>query len=381
MKGLVISVNTTMLASLPPVLPAKDTRSTLRMVLEDGGPGFCVLSITPICNASCGFCGFARDVYNREHGSHMQLDRAFEVIDVMYRHGVRYLVLSGGEPLLHPDLLQIVERARLLDMNVMIVTNGGLLSEKRIADLASVGLSGLVVSVDAADAATHEKNRGLPGVCAKIKMTNQQLAHLGISSTASVTMSRLVDYEQLPDFLKSLGFKWMTFSYPCRQMNGTSNLAQSDGDLMNFSDDELIIEFEKIKKLKKRLRVLNPTRSVEEMQRFLRNEPQRYPCLGGFRYFYVDWNSDLWRCQFWHEPICKVSEFEASKTVRDNCTLCMIDCYRDSSLLHHIGVSLHDSWTELKQGRPIGAYKKLATRANRDSLLSVLEDVAWIMKV
>lgn len=311
----------------------------------------------------------------------MPLERAFEAIDVLYRQGVRYLVLSGGEPLLHPELLQIINRARLLDMHVMLVTNGGLLSEQRIADLASVGLSGLVVSIDAADEPTHEKNRGLPGVCAKIRAANHQLARLGIASTASVAMSRLVDYEQLPDFLKSLGFKWVTFSYPCRQMNGTSNLAQTDSNLMNFSDDELIAEFEKIKKLKKRIRVLNPARSLEEMQRLVRNEPQRYPCLGGFRYFYVDWNSDLWRCQYWHKPICKVGEFDASKIVRDGCTICMIDCYRDSSLLHHIGVSIHDCWTELRHGRPLGAFKKLATRANRDSMLSVLEDVAWIMKV
>ncbi len=194
-------------------------------------------------------------------------------------------------------------------------------------------------------------------------------------------MSRLVDYEQLPDFLKAQGFKWVTFSYPCRQMSGTSNLAQTDSNLMNFSDDELIAEFEKIKKLKKRMRVLNPARSLEEMQRLLSNEPQRYPCIGGFRYFYVDWNSDLWRCQYWHKPICKVGEFDASKTVRDGCTICMIDCYRDSSLLHHVGVSIHDFWTELRDGRPIGAVKKLATRANRDSLLSVLENVSWIVKV
>lgn len=310
----------------------------------------------------------------------MPLERAIEAINVLYRHGVRYLVLSGGEPLLHPDLLAIIEHARLLAMNVMLVTNGGLLSEKRIKELAGASLSGLVISIDAADVAIHEDNRGLPGVCAKIKDANDLAARHGISSTASVTMSRLVDYDLMPAFLKSLGFKWVTFSYPCRQL-GSSNLAQTGNSLMDFSDEELIAEFDKIKKLKKQMRVLNPTRSLQEMQRFLRNEPQRYPCFGGFRYFYVDWNSDLWRCQYWHEPICKVAEFDASKTVRDGCTLCMIDCYRDSSLLHHIGVSMHDSWQELRNGRPVNAVKKLTTRANRDSLISVLEDLVWILKV
>ncbi len=357
--------------------PPLDTRSTIRMVLEEGGPGFCVFSITPICNASCRFCGFSRDVYNRDDGSHITLERAIEAIDVLYRHGVRYLVLSGGEPLLHPDLSGIIKHARQLEMNVMLVTNGGLLSEKRIQTLAEDDLSGLVISIDAADSSIHEDNRGLPGVCEKIRQANIIAERHKISTTASVTMSRLVDYEQLPVFLKSLGFKWVTFSYPCREL-GSSNLAQTDNSLMDFSNEELIAEFDKIKEMKKQMRVLNPTRSLEEMQRFLRNEEQRYPCFGGFRYFYVDWNSDLWRCQYWHKPICKVWEFDESKTIRDGCTLCMIDCYRDSSLLHHIGISLHDAWQELRHKRPLSAVKKLATRASRDSLLSVIEDIVWI---
>lgn len=361
--------------------PLPDKRGTLSLVLDEGGPGFSLLLITPLCNANCRFCGFARDVYDRSAAGHMPLEKACEAIDVLYRNGVRYLVLSGGEPLMHPDLLKIIQRARQLEMNVMVVTNGGLLSEKRVNELADVGVSGLIISIDAADSAIHEQNRGLPGVCEMIRLANKVAAQRRLSTTASVAMSRLVDYDQLPDFLKSMGFKWVTFSYPCRQMEGTSNLAQTSGDLMDFSDEELFAEFEKVKKMNRRMRVLNPMRSLTEMQRLVKGEKQHYPCFGGFKYFYVDWNSDLWRCQYWHEPICKVHEFDLTKTVRDGCTKCMIDCYRDSSLLHHVGVSMHDAWHEMKQGRPFAAFRKLATRATLDSLLSVLEDTSWLKKV
>ena len=75
----------------------------------------------------------------------------------------------------------------------MVVTNGGLLTPKKIEALADAGLSSLIISVDAAAQDIHEKNRGLPGVCNKIKEANQILKNIGMYSTASVTMSHLVD--------------------------------------------------------------------------------------------------------------------------------------------------------------------------------------------
>src|SRR5262249_58808655 len=117
----------------------------------------------------------------------------------------RYLVLTGGEPMLHPDLAEIVQRASALGMKVLLVTNAGLLKPHRIGELADAGLSSFIISIDAADKEKHERNRGLPGVCERICEANAVIDELGLHSTASVTMSRLVDYDALPDLLKSLG--------------------------------------------------------------------------------------------------------------------------------------------------------------------------------
>ena len=71
------------------------------------------------------------------------------------------------------------------------------------------------MSIDSHDVAKHEKNRGLPEVCRKIKHANEVFAELGIQTTASVTASKLIDdYEKLPEFLNELGFTSCTFSYP-----------------------------------------------------------------------------------------------------------------------------------------------------------------------
>jgi MoaA/NifB/PqqE/SkfB family radical SAM enzyme len=361
------------------LLPEPDRRSTLRLVLEDGGPGFCQFALNNACNARCGFCGFALDKLPRKDWHYVEREGALEAIDILYRQAVRYLVLTGGEPMLHPDLLEIVQRASGLGMKVLLVTNAGLLKPHRIRELAAGGLSSFIISIDAADADTHERNRGLPGVCDRIREANAVIDELGLHSTASVTMSRLVDYEALPDFLKSLGFKAVTFSYPLTKLD-SNFLSFSDSDLVNYSDAELLQAFGQVKALKKRFQVVNPTASLEEMERFVRGQEQRFPCLGGFQYFYLDWHLNLWRCHNWDQPMCHIKDFDGSQRVRDGCTKCMIDCYRDSSVMQHVGVSAHDAYQSFKRGNLHEAAKALTRKGNLGSVHSVLEQLPWLLK-
>src|SRR5947207_12725267 len=129
------------------------------------------------------------------------------------------------------------------------------------------------MSIDAHDVAKHEKNRGLPEVCRKIKHANEVFAELGIQTTASVTASKLIDdYEKLPDFLERLGFKSCTFSYPLTSL-ASSYLSFSDSTLVSYKTEELIQVFEKIKQMKKHsgFPVVNPTESLTQMQRHFRS--------------------------------------------------------------------------------------------------------------
>ena len=360
-------------------LPDKHGRKTLRLLLEEGGPGFCQFALNNACNARCGFCGFALDKLPRESWRYVDRDGALEAIDILYREAVRYLVLTGGEPMLHPDLLEIVQRASSLGMKVLLVTNAGLLKPHRIRELGDAGLSSFIISIDAADAETHERNRGLPGVCERIREANALIDDLALHSTASVTMSRLVDYEALPDFLKSLGFKAVTFSYPLKQLN-SNFLSFSDSELVNYSDAELLQAFEQVKALKQRFPVVNPSASLAEMQRYVRGEEQRFPCLGGFQYFYLDWHLDLWRCHNWDRPMCNIKDFDGSQRVRDGCTKCMIDCYRDSSVMQHVGISVHDAYQSLKRGRLREGAAALTRRGNLGSVHAVLEQLPWLLR-
>lgn len=364
----------------PNAMPTLDPRSTLKMVLDEGGPGMCLFTITNACNARCRFCGFSHDLLPRGEWRFLDLAAARDAIDILYNNGVRYLAIQGGEPTLHAELAQIIAHAAALNMETLLVTNGLLLTQERVRELVGSGVSGFVISVDAMDVQMHEANRGLPGLCARIKTANQAITTNGLGSTASVTMSRLVEYEKIPDFLLSLGFHSVTFSYPLTHL-GSNYLSFSDSELVDLDDAELIDAFEQIKQLKKHFHVLNSLPSIEEMQRFIRGERQIYPCLGGFKYFYMDWNLLLWRCHYWHEPMCSIYDFDGSQRIRDGCTKCMIDCFRDSSVLHHIGVTIHDAYLSLQRLEFAKTLKLLLQPNNMGSIRAVLEELPWIIKM
>jgi MoaA/NifB/PqqE/SkfB family radical SAM enzyme len=364
-----------------PVKPSTLARvvDTLRLVVETGGPGFCQFAINNACNANCGFCNFARDRLPKDTWHFVTLEEGLEAIRILHREGIRYLVFSGGEPTLHPDLVAFIRYAAGLGINVMVVTNGGLLKPEKIHEMTDAGLSSLIISVDAASREVHEQNRGLPGVCDRIRQAVSILRELGMHATASVTMSKLVDYEALPDFLSSLGFTSVVFSYPLTHLR-SNFLGWSDAGLVTHTDDELYEAYEHVKSLKKRFRVVNPTLSLDEMQRFVRKEEQRYPCIAGFRFFFLDWHLMLWRCHAWHEPMCSIYEFDSSKLIRDGCTQCMINCYRDTSLMQHVAVSVHDSYQAFRKGQVVDGVKALMQRTNVDSLRAVIEEVPWILR-
>lgn len=368
-------------APLPPVTPPKSGAfRLLRDVLHHGGPGYLQFAITNICNAKCDFCGFAVDRFDPKARRSVTLKEARDVIDICVKNHIGYLLFVGGEPLVHKDLRAMTRYAAERGIRPMICTNGSLWTDQNMRDLASDGLSSVIMSIDAHDIAKHEKNRGLPEVCRKIKHANQVFEGLGVQTTASVTASRLIDdYDKLPAFLTELGFKSCTFSYPLTSL-ASSYLSFSNSSLVNYRTDELIQVFEKIKQMKQRsgFPVVNPAESLNEMQRHLRGEKEHFGCLGGHKYFYLDWNLNLYRCHFWETPMCSIYDFDQTKLIRDGCTRCMIDCYRDPSVLQFIAISASDAWHHLKRGQLLAAGKKVFDRRNLTSLKAVWEDWKWI---
>ena len=258
--------------SAPVERPKRGAWTLFKEVMRHGGPGYLQFAITNICNADCGFCGFARSQFDPKARRSVTLEEARGVVDVAVKNRIGYLLFVGGEPMAHRDLRPMTRYAAERGLRPMICTNGGLWTEENMRGLVNDGLSSVIMSIDTHDIAGHEKNRGLPGVCQKIKKANEFFHGAGVQTTASITASRLIeDYAKLPAFLKSLGFNNCTFSYPLTSL-ASSYLSFSDSGLVNYTREELIELFEKIKTMKQQsgFPVVNPRESLDEMQRHLR---------------------------------------------------------------------------------------------------------------
>lgn len=338
-------------------------------VIRRGGPALCNVAVTNACNAGCDFCNFARGKVSARHLRWIDVDHFARALSILYQRDIRYLSFFGGEPLLHPRLAEMVAIAVSTGMGTAVITNGWLLP-RQLDKLAAAGLKTVYVSIDAAAIAEHEANRGLRGLGARIQFAVSRMGRLGMIPLAQVTMSKLIrNYAALVPLLRELGFRAVSFSYPQKAKLGSSSLAWSaDSRLVNFTDPELLAAFDDLDELRGVFRVNNPRASIADMKRHLRGEPERFVCYGGYKSFYLDWNYDVWRCDAWNKRMCPVWEFAETPLVRDGCTACMADCYRDSSVMLHFVVSLGDALDRMGEGRMLSALKTLWDLRNVSSL-------------
>lgn len=349
----------------------------LRLLCQ-GGPGFCQIAVTNACNAHCRFCSFSR--LTPEDWLMADPVRLASGLGLLAQAGVGYIVFTGGEPLLYPALPEMLARARALGMSTLLCTNGALLNPDRLDRLHRAGLESLIISLDAASARVHDEHRGVPGLTEHIRAMVPEVQRRGIKTIASVTLSRLLpDLNALPDFLTGLGFSLVTFSYPLKQLH-SSYLGCAEHDLVDFSPAELYRLFGQLKALKSRtgLHILNPRLSLTELQRQLCHRRLRFPCLAGYKYFFIDWHLQVYRCHYLGPALGPVEDFLTLPRLRDNCSACMIDCYRDPSVYQFAAVSVADALEALRQGRLGKALGHLLHPYTLLSLTSLLEGRHWV---
>src|SRR3982750_1712990 len=95
------------------------------------------------CNLSCGYCN-EYDDFSPPIPTETILSR----IDHLARLKTAIVTISGGEPLLHPDIEKIIQRIRHHGMIAGMITNGYLLTPKKIQALNDAGLEHLQISID-----------------------------------------------------------------------------------------------------------------------------------------------------------------------------------------------------------------------------------------
>ena len=95
------------------------------------------------CNLSCSYCNEYDDV-----SKPVPIEEMFRRIDLLGGMGTSVVTISGGEPLLHPDLDAVIARIRSNGMMAGLITNGYLLTAGRIEGLNRAGLEYLQISID-----------------------------------------------------------------------------------------------------------------------------------------------------------------------------------------------------------------------------------------
>jgi len=117
--------------------------------------------LTRACNNRCLFCLDADAL----DGRHESLDGITSALREGREEGCRRVVLSGGEPAIHPEFIRIIGLARQLGYtHVQVITNGRMFSYSEfLRQAVKAGLSEVTFSVHGASAAQHDRLAGVPG--------------------------------------------------------------------------------------------------------------------------------------------------------------------------------------------------------------------------
>src|SRR5215475_12118514 len=95
------------------------------------------------CNLDCGYCNEYDQV-----SKPVPLEEMKRRLDYLAAMGTSIITISGGEPLMHPELEEVIRHVRKLGMIAGMITNGFLLSPDRIKSLNAAGLEHLQISID-----------------------------------------------------------------------------------------------------------------------------------------------------------------------------------------------------------------------------------------
>ncbi|MCX7803825.1 MAG: radical SAM protein [Planctomycetota bacterium] len=134
-------------------------------------------------------------------------EEALALVGAIAETGRPILVLSGGEPLLRPDIFDIAGRAVSLGLTVSLATNGTLVDDAVADRIAASGIRRVAISLDGPDAATHDAFRGEAGSFERAQAGFERLRRRGVSLqiNATITRATLGRVEEMYELAARLG--------------------------------------------------------------------------------------------------------------------------------------------------------------------------------
>ncbi|EME71930.1 heme d1 biosynthesis radical SAM protein NirJ [Paramagnetospirillum caucaseum] len=164
------------------------------------------------CNLTCKHCySISAD---KDFAGELSTDEVFGVMRDLKSFRVPVLILSGGEPLLRPDIFDIAIRAKEMGFYTALSSNGTLIDD-RVADrIAEIGFNYVGISIDGIDA-THDRFRARQGAFAEsmggIRRCVKRGVKVGLRFT--MTMDNAAELPQVVDLMESEGVAKFYFSH------------------------------------------------------------------------------------------------------------------------------------------------------------------------
>ncbi|HKF47911.1 MAG TPA: radical SAM protein [Terracidiphilus sp.] len=218
------------------------------------------------CNLSCAYC----NEYDKV-SKPVPLDEMFRRIDALGRLGTAMVGISGGEPLTHPELDEIVRRIRKTGAIAGMITNGYLLNAERIERLNRAGLDHLQISIDNVNPDEISK-KSLKVLDKKLQMLAEHAEfHVNINSVVGGGFKNPHDAETIGRRALELGFE-----------STIGIIHDGDGQLKPLRDDEAQVYYAMRDRRKSNYAQFDAFQNA-----IAKGEPNDWRCRAGSRYLYI----------------------------------------------------------------------------------------------
>ena len=274
------------------------------------------------CNLSCTYCNEYDDF-----SKPVPVETMYQRVDKLAALGTSVITISGGEPLLHPELDDIIHRIRKRGMVAGLITNGYLLVPERIERLNKAGLEWLQISIDNVTPDDVSK-KSLKVLDKKLQLMAEYADfHVNINSVVGGGVCNPQDALTIGRRALELGFS-----------STVGIIHDGDGQLQPLGEDERRV-YHEMKSLEKR----SFTRINSFQDNIALGRPNQWRCRAGARYLYICENGLVHYCSqqrgFPGIPLENYSiadirrEYLSEKGCAPHCTV---------SCVHQ--VSIFDSW-------------------------------------
>jgi len=283
-----------------------------------------LFAINNTCNCRCVMCS----IWKYKNKKMIKFQEAKRTLIKLHKNNFGYIQITGGEPLLNPDALNIISYAKKLGFSVFLATNGTLIDESIAKKLSKIKVDNVGISFHHYNESIFEKISNHKNILNKVLTAIKLLKKESIPVEALFTISNYNknDIENTVKFINNLDIG-VNFCMPMIAKKTSFSLG---GDCVKFSNEELKKIILQIIRLKKEgYNIINNITFLKEVINFLDGK-SKYYCLGGFRIFYLDWNLYLYSCMFKGEPIkIENDNFNFKKEI---CSKCLFQCFREPSL-------------------------------------------------